>query len=99
MAVWRGRHVPDLIELIGEEVTDYWREVAMAGRALYAVFDPAQINYLTYGNSVPHLRDAFRGSAAARNPVSTVARSILGVLVKSAPVGAIRGCSSTPISR
>ena len=55
MAVWRGRHVADLVELTGEEHSDYWREVAVASRALYAVFGPAQINYLTYGNSVPHL--------------------------------------------
>jgi len=55
MAVWRGRHAADLTELTVEELSGYWREVAMASRALYAVFDPAQINYLTYGNSVPHL--------------------------------------------
>lgn len=55
MAVWRGRHAADLVELTGEELGDYWREVATASRALYAVFDPAQINYLTYGNSVPHV--------------------------------------------
>jgi diadenosine tetraphosphate (Ap4A) HIT family hydrolase len=55
MAVWRGRHAADLAELTGEELGDYWREVTLASRALYAVFDPAQINYLTYGNSVPHV--------------------------------------------
>src|SRR5580765_7630901 len=48
MAVWRGRHVPDLVDLADEELTAYWRDVAMASRALYAVFEPAQINYLTY---------------------------------------------------
>ena len=55
MAVWRGRHAADLAELTGEELADYWREIAAAARALYAVFEPAQINYLTYGNSVPHV--------------------------------------------
>lgn len=29
--------------------------MAAACRLLYGVFEPAQINYLTYGNSVPHL--------------------------------------------
>lgn len=55
MAVWRGQHAADLAELTGRELADYWQEIAAASRALYAVFDPAQINYLTYGNSVPHL--------------------------------------------
>ena len=55
MAVWRGRHAADLVELSTDELSAYWREVTTATRALYAVFDPAQINYLTYGNSVPHV--------------------------------------------
>lgn len=55
MAVWRGRHAADLAELTDEELSGYWREVATASRALYTVFDPAQVNYLTYGNSVPHV--------------------------------------------
>ena len=55
LVIWRGRPAADLAELTDEELADYWRAVATASRALYAVFNPAQINYLTYGNSVPHL--------------------------------------------
>ena len=55
MAVWRGRHVPDLVDLAPKELTAYWTEVATAARALYEIFQPAQVNYLTYGNNVPHL--------------------------------------------
>jgi len=55
IAVWRGRHVPDLVDLSPEELASYWTEVTTAARALYEVYPPAQLNYLTYGNSVPHL--------------------------------------------
>jgi diadenosine tetraphosphate (Ap4A) HIT family hydrolase len=55
MAVWRGRHAADLTELSDDELAAYWRDIATACRALYAVFEPAQINYLTYGNNVPHV--------------------------------------------
>jgi len=55
MAIWRGRHVPDLADLDSEELASYWMEVTVAARALYEVFQPAQLNYLTYGNSVPHV--------------------------------------------
>lgn len=55
LANCRGRHVADLVELTDDELAAYWRDIATASRALYAVFDPAQVNYLTYGNNVPHL--------------------------------------------
>ena len=55
MAVWRGRHVADLAQLSADELCAYWDDVATASRALFQVFQPAQVNYLTYGNSVPHL--------------------------------------------
>jgi diadenosine tetraphosphate (Ap4A) HIT family hydrolase len=55
MAVWRGRHVADLAQLNDEELAAYWRDVATASRALYDVFQPAQVNYQTFGNRVPHL--------------------------------------------
>lgn len=55
MVVWRGRHVPDLVDLAADELAAYWSEVAVAARALYTVYQPAQVNYLTYGNNVPHL--------------------------------------------
>jgi len=55
MAVWRGRHVPDLVDLTPEDLAAYWTEVAAAARGIYEVYQPAQLNYLTYGNNVPHL--------------------------------------------
>jgi diadenosine tetraphosphate (Ap4A) HIT family hydrolase len=55
MAVWRGRHVADPAQLTNDELASYWQDVATASRALSRVFQPAQVNYLTYGNSVPHL--------------------------------------------
>jgi diadenosine tetraphosphate (Ap4A) HIT family hydrolase len=55
VTVWRGRHVPDPVDLNRGELAAYWTEVATAARALYEVYQPAQLNYLTYGNNVPHL--------------------------------------------
>jgi diadenosine tetraphosphate (Ap4A) HIT family hydrolase len=55
MAIWRGRHVADPAQLTDDELAAYWRDVAAASRALFGVFQPAQVNYLTYGNRVPHL--------------------------------------------
>lgn len=55
MAVWRGDHAADFVDLTDEQLTAYWRDVTTAAKALYAVFEPAQLNYLTYGDDVPHL--------------------------------------------
>ncbi|MCW2490984.1 MAG: hypothetical protein QOH56_664 [Pseudonocardiales bacterium] len=55
MVVWRGRHVADPAEMSDDEARNYFSEVVEVGRLLNAVFQPAQLNYLTFGNSVPHV--------------------------------------------
>jgi diadenosine tetraphosphate (Ap4A) HIT family hydrolase len=55
LVIWRGRHVPDLADLAPEELAGYWSDVATVGRALHAVYEPAHLNYLIFGNNVPHL--------------------------------------------
>jgi diadenosine tetraphosphate (Ap4A) HIT family hydrolase len=55
IVVWRGRHVAEPTELSDDEACVYWRELLHVTRALEAEFHPAQVNYLTLGNQIPHL--------------------------------------------
>ena len=55
MVIWRGRHASDLIDLSDEEAAGYMNDLRRAARLLNTVFEPCQINYLTFGNSVPHI--------------------------------------------
>jgi diadenosine tetraphosphate (Ap4A) HIT family hydrolase len=42
-------------ELDPGQACGYWEEVLAVGRAVRALFDPVKLNYLTLGNTVPHL--------------------------------------------
>lgn len=53
--IFRGRHVPDLALFTDAEVAGYWAAVRTVGAALYRVYSPAQINYLSLNNAVPHV--------------------------------------------
>jgi diadenosine tetraphosphate (Ap4A) HIT family hydrolase len=53
--VFRGRHVPDPTELGPEENVAFWSAVAVAARAIEAVFRPCHLNYQILGNAMPHV--------------------------------------------
>ena len=53
--VWRGRHVADPADLTEEEACTYERELLTVARALRRHYRPAQVNYMTLGNQIPHL--------------------------------------------
>jgi diadenosine tetraphosphate (Ap4A) HIT family hydrolase len=55
IVVWKLGHVAEPAELDPESAARYWREVVDAGRAVEARFHPLKLNYLTLGNTVPHL--------------------------------------------
>jgi diadenosine tetraphosphate (Ap4A) HIT family hydrolase len=55
IAVFRGRHVVEPIELEDTEAATYGREVLGIGRAIQEAFAPMKLNYDLLGNSVPHL--------------------------------------------
>ena len=55
IVVWRGRHVADPADLTEDEARAYQTEVLTVARALRRHFAPAQVNYLTLGNQLPHL--------------------------------------------
>jgi diadenosine tetraphosphate (Ap4A) HIT family hydrolase len=55
LVFWRGRHVADLTDLTEQEMCGYASELQLIARAIEAVYQPAKLNYLTLGNSLPHL--------------------------------------------
>ncbi len=42
-------------ELSPDEAAAYWRDVLLVGAALQHHYGPAKMNYLTLGNTMPHL--------------------------------------------
>ena len=55
IVVWRHRHIAEPTDLGPEQACGYWEEVLAVGRAVREQFDPVKVNYLTLGNTVPHL--------------------------------------------
>lgn len=55
IVVWRHGHVAEPTELTPGQASQYWAEVVAVGRAIQARFDPIKMNYMTLGNTVPHL--------------------------------------------
>lgn len=52
---WRGRHVADPTELAGHEAAAFALETRLVSLAIERVYRPAKLNFLTLGNSLPHL--------------------------------------------
>jgi diadenosine tetraphosphate (Ap4A) HIT family hydrolase len=55
LVFWRGRHIADPTDLTEEETCGYANEVRLVSRGIERVYRPAKLNYLTLGNTVPHL--------------------------------------------
>jgi diadenosine tetraphosphate (Ap4A) HIT family hydrolase len=55
LVFWRGRHVADLTDLTEQEMCGYASELRLIARAIEVTYRPAKLNYLTLGNSLPHL--------------------------------------------
>jgi diadenosine tetraphosphate (Ap4A) HIT family hydrolase len=55
IVAWRHEHVAEPTELDADRACAYWREVLAVGRAVQAQFRPIKMNYMTLGNTVPHL--------------------------------------------
>lgn len=55
IVVWRHGHVAEPSDLDPLQAGRYWAEVLAAGRAVRARFKPVKLNYMTLGNTVPHL--------------------------------------------
>ena len=56
VAVFRGsRHVADPSEFTDEELAGYWGDIRSIARAIERVYHPCQLNYMTFGNAIPHV--------------------------------------------
>jgi diadenosine tetraphosphate (Ap4A) HIT family hydrolase len=55
IVAWRLGHVAEPTDLDPGQASQYWAEVLAAGRAVRALFNPVKMNYMTLGNTVPHL--------------------------------------------
>ena len=74
IVVWRHGHVAEPDDLDAGQASGYWAEVTAAGRAVRARFGPVKVNYLTLGNTVPHLHThvvpRYRDDPAPGGPIS-----------------------------
>lgn len=55
VVIWRLGHVAEPDDLDPGQASRYWSDVMAAGRAVRARFSPVKVNYMTLGNTVPHL--------------------------------------------
>src|SRR2546423_13286740 len=47
-------HANELFELRMDELSGFWREVALVGQALDELYPPAKLNYAVFGHLCPH---------------------------------------------
>lgn len=74
IVVWRLGHVAEPDELDPRQASRYWTEVMAAGVAVRERFNPVKMNYMTLGNTVPHLHThvvpRYHGDAAPGGPIA-----------------------------
>jgi diadenosine tetraphosphate (Ap4A) HIT family hydrolase len=74
IVVWRLGHVAEPTDLVATQANRYWDEVLAAGRAVLAHFNPVKMNYMTLGNTVPHLHThvvpRYRDDPAPGGPIA-----------------------------
>jgi diadenosine tetraphosphate (Ap4A) HIT family hydrolase len=74
IVVWRLGHVAEPTDLVATQASRYWDEVLAAGRAVLARFNPVKMNYMTLGNTVPHLHThvvpRYRDDPAPGGPIA-----------------------------
>ncbi len=45
----------DPSEFTDEELAGYWGDIRSIARAIERVYHPCQLNYMTFGNAIPHV--------------------------------------------
>jgi diadenosine tetraphosphate (Ap4A) HIT family hydrolase len=55
VAIWKHGHVVEPTQLPAEQAAGFWLETLRGGAAIEAYLRPVKLNYLTLGNSLPHL--------------------------------------------
>lgn len=49
------RHANELFELSGQELSEYWQDIARVAKALDTIYQPTKINYCIFGHHSPHI--------------------------------------------
>ena len=74
IVVWCHGHIAEPTDLDPRQAAGYWQEVLAVGRAVQERFDPVKLNYLTLGNTVPHLHThvlpRYRDDPAPGGPIA-----------------------------
>lgn len=74
VVIWKRGHIAEPDDLDPGQASRYWAEVLAAGRAVRARFSPVKMNYLTLGNTVPHLHThvlpRYRDDPAPGGPIA-----------------------------
>ena len=74
IVVWKHGHIAEPADLDPRQACGYWAEVLAVGRAVRERFDPVKLNYLTLGNTVPHLHThvvpRYRDDPAPGGPIA-----------------------------
>jgi diadenosine tetraphosphate (Ap4A) HIT family hydrolase len=74
IVVWRLGHIAEPTDLDASQASRYSGEVLAAGRAVLARFNPVKMNYMTLGNTVPHLHThvvpRYRDDPAPGGPIA-----------------------------
>jgi diadenosine tetraphosphate (Ap4A) HIT family hydrolase len=74
IVIWRLGHVAEPADLDPAQASRYWTEVIAVGRAVQARFNPIKMNYMTLGNTVPHLHThvlpRYRDDPAPGGPIA-----------------------------
>jgi diadenosine tetraphosphate (Ap4A) HIT family hydrolase len=73
--IWKGRHVAEPTELSPEEAHGYWSEVTRVAVAVERRYAPMKMNWMSLGNSVPHLHvhlvPRYADDACGGGPIET----------------------------
>jgi diadenosine tetraphosphate (Ap4A) HIT family hydrolase len=73
VVVWNRGHIAEPTDLLPTEAAGYWEDVLAVGRAVQAIFRPVKLNYMTLGNTVPHLHThvvpRYRDDPAPAGPI------------------------------
>jgi diadenosine tetraphosphate (Ap4A) HIT family hydrolase len=74
IVAWRLGHVAEPTDLDPGQASRYWTEVQAAGQAVRELFSPVKMNYMTLGNTVPHLHThvlpRYRDDPAPAGPIA-----------------------------
>jgi diadenosine tetraphosphate (Ap4A) HIT family hydrolase len=74
VVIWRLGHVAEPTDLEPGLASRYWAEVLAAGAAVRELFSPVKMNYMTLGNTVPHLHThvlpRYHDDAAPAGPIA-----------------------------